>query len=172
MPNYKNGKVYKLVNNKSKEIYVGSTTVGLVNRKANHTTAMKCQNYPVYQHFKSFGEGFEFKIELLEDCPCDNKEQLKAKERYWIDKLKPSLNKQLPLRTKQEHLNDNIEHHKSMCQKNYNKNKEAVLEKRKQHYEANKERIKEATRAYRQNNAEIVRERDRERYAMKKMGQE
>jgi hypothetical protein len=36
MPDYENGKIYKLVNEVDDEIYIGSTTVRLCNRKSKH----------------------------------------------------------------------------------------------------------------------------------------
>jgi group I intron endonuclease len=102
MPDYAKGKIFKLVNELDDEIYVGSTTVKLCNRKAKHKDKIK--HHPdrlVYQHITKVGWD-NVKIILLEEYPCGNKEQLEQRERYWIDKLKPSLNKQVPSRTRQE----------------------------------------------------------------------
>ena len=41
MPNYKNGKMYKLICNNTGKIYIGSTTVLLCKRLAGHVNAYK-----------------------------------------------------------------------------------------------------------------------------------
>ena len=39
-----------------------------------------------------------FRIELLEQCPCNNVEELLMREQYWKDKLNPKLNRNNPCR--------------------------------------------------------------------------
>jgi len=110
MVNYANGKIYKLVNNVDDEIYVGSTCNPLHKRKSQHKYDCKVHpNYPVYRHLNSVG--FQHvEIILIEACECKDKNELKKRERHWIDTLRPSLNKQLPLRTQKEYLQDNFNH--------------------------------------------------------------
>ena len=103
MVNYAFGKVYKFVNNVDEEIYVGSTCNPLHKRKWGHKTKSKqYPNYPVYQHLNRIGWD-NVEIVLIENVECKTKNELHRRERYWIDILKPSLNKVVPLRTKQEY---------------------------------------------------------------------
>ena len=98
-------KIYSNVNNVNK-IYVGSTT-NFRNRKHKH----KClslnnnnkdtyeYNYEIYQYINNNGGWGNFNIDILERYRCTNKQELHAREAYYINKLKPSLNKSIPLRT-------------------------------------------------------------------------
>ena len=95
MVNYADGKIYKLVNNVDDKIYIGSTCGTLRLRKSKHKSELKNKKYPnrnVYKHLKEVGwENVE--IILIENYECKCKDELHARERYWIDELKPELNK-------------------------------------------------------------------------------
>ena len=85
MPNYKNGKVYKLVNNIDNLIYIGSTTCRLSTRMALHRLHAK-KNYTtnLYKHMNKLGIN-NFKIILIEYCSCNSKDELLRRERYIFD---------------------------------------------------------------------------------------
>jgi|TARA_R110000851_G_scaffold104370_1_gene222093 hypothetical protein len=92
MPNYTNGKIYKIVNSIDDKIYIGSTTVGLSKRKGDHKSKAKIYpNRKVYQHWNSIGWE-NIRIVLIENVTCFSKEQLLLREDYYINLLKPSLN--------------------------------------------------------------------------------
>ena len=161
MVNYQNGKIYKLVNNVDDEIYVGSTCNPLYKRKGSHKSSAKIHpNIKVYNHLNEVGwENVE--IVLIENFSCDLKDELHRRERYWIDTLKPSLNKVIPTRTNQEYkqipevknnnriwMNENYTHKPENKQRKknydaeYNKaNKEVISQKKKEYRKANKELI-------------------------------
>ena len=92
MPNYSNSKVYKLINSVDKKIYIGSTTQPLSTRLAEHKSKAKSRPYNVYKHLNTIGWD-KVRIILIETVNCFNKEQLNQREQYYIDRLKPSLNK-------------------------------------------------------------------------------
>ena len=51
MPDYQNGKIYKILNNIDGEIYVGSTIEALGQRMSKHRYTMKKQpHYKLYKH--------------------------------------------------------------------------------------------------------------------------
>ena len=53
---YANGKIYKIVNNIDNEIYVGSTIMSLVRRKAQHKiNSKKYENRKLCKHCNSIG---------------------------------------------------------------------------------------------------------------------
>jgi len=113
MPNYQEGKIYKIYNTVNDEIYIGSTTRKLSERMADHR---KCANNEAKQHlliYKAFRErGVEsFFIELIEKCPCNDIEELNKKEGEYIRSLKPSLNIRIAGRTQKEY-DDNTREHK------------------------------------------------------------
>ncbi len=91
MVNYQNGKLYKIVNGVNDEIYVGSTCRSLSMRMANHRASAKIHTSKLYQSMTVIGVK-HFKIVLLCEFPCDNNDQLRAKEHEYIQLLKPVLN--------------------------------------------------------------------------------
>ena len=104
MPNYQEGKIYKIYNTINDEIYVGSTTQKLCERMREHRNRHRNElpNTSVYKAFREHGVD-NFFIELIEKCPCNDIEELRRKEGEYMKLLKPSLNKYLAGRTRQEY---------------------------------------------------------------------
>ena len=87
-------KVYKIVNNINDEIYVGSTKTTLAKRFWAHkqTQRQKPERNNLYRFVEQ--NGWQCcRIILIEEFPCENKQQQLMNEQYWIDQLKPSMNK-------------------------------------------------------------------------------
>ena len=100
---YSRAKIYKLVNSVNDKIYVGSTILTLPQRKAVHKTdAKKALKRPVCKQLNEIG-WTNVDIVLIENYPCSSMEELTARERKWIDKLKPMLNHKLPGRTQAQY---------------------------------------------------------------------
>jgi len=176
MPNYQEGKIYKLYNTINDDIYIGSTTQKLCERMRGHRSCINSQKMndrPLYQAFREHGVD-NFYIELIEKCPCNDKDELRRTEGNYIRKLKPSLNMLIAGRTPKEYYNEHKEHlselHKQYCENNkehiseqkkqYKEdNREPIKEQRKEYYENNKEHIKESTKQYYENNKEYKREK-------------
>ena len=98
MARYQNGMIYKLVNDVDDQFYVGSTCMPLAKRKSNHKVdAKKHPNQRLYKHLNEIGWDC-VKIILIEKWPCEDKYELEKRERYHIEELKPSLNKNIPTR--------------------------------------------------------------------------
>jgi hypothetical protein len=107
MPNYANSKLYKIVSEEDIPDYIGSTTQALSDRLTQH----------VYK-YKKFGMGpggysskhliatGRYHIVWIEDFPCERKEQLTSRERYYIES-RVCVNKYLPGRTRKEWAHDN-----------------------------------------------------------------
>ena len=96
MVNYANGKVYKLVCTLPgiDDIYVGGTAYPrLSQRMCCHRSEAKATkwNYKLYRFMRQHGIE-NFKIELLENCPCTSKKELRLREQHFIDLLRPTLN--------------------------------------------------------------------------------
>lgn len=100
---YANGKIYKLENefDEFDSLYVGSTCKSLPARKSGHNKYAKQEpDRPVYEYFNYWGwDGV--RIVLLENFPCQNKQELEVREQFWIDKLKPDLNSKNAHNTKE-----------------------------------------------------------------------
>jgi hypothetical protein len=86
MPNYKNGKIYKVIFDSSPHFYIGATTQPLHKRHYEH------KKYPVNKMMIEAVKNKSSKIVLLEAYPCETKYQLEAREQHWIRNLKPALN--------------------------------------------------------------------------------
>jgi predicted GIY-YIG superfamily endonuclease len=137
MPDYSKSKIYRIVCNETGETYYGSTTQTLAKRLVGHRADVKKKNFSS----KQIIERGNYDMILCEECPCENKEQLHAIERKWIE-TNECVNKNIPCRTRKE-INDA---HKDDRKQFYEKNKEEKLRNAKIYYEANKEAIREKAR--------------------------
>jgi hypothetical protein len=131
MPNYQKGKIYKIVDNTNDNIYIGSTCEKLIRRLQKHKASYKCYLNPNVKqgHMRSFDiiKNGDFNIILLEECPCENKEQLLAREQYWKDKMK-CVNHNNPIHNhkkyQQEWRDNNREHYNQKSREWGDKNKQ------------------------------------------------
>ena len=87
MVNYQKSKIYKITFNGEMK-YVGSTVQPLKDRLSKHRSKV-CV---VKTEGDKVGWG-NVKILLIESHKCNNREELMRREQYWIDTLRPSLNK-------------------------------------------------------------------------------
>jgi group I intron endonuclease len=176
MPNYQEGKIYKIYNTINDDIYVGSTTLKLCERMRDHRKGVNTENKhrPLYRAFSEYGID-NFYIELIEKCPCNDKDELRRKEGEYIRALKPSMNKNIAGRTIREYHTDNKEHIKEQRREYKETNKEYIREKNKewrennkehikQYLEHNKERILECNKQYRENKKESIKEQKKQYY--------
>lgn len=93
MTNYRKGKIYKIVNEMTGEIYVGGTSNSLRRRLTTHIhDSIKRPGRILYEHVKNNGGWDNFRMELIEDYPCDTKEELSQREEYYRKELKATLN--------------------------------------------------------------------------------
>lgn len=172
---YQNGKVYQILNYVTDDVYVGSTCQSLSKRMSKHRGVMNnktCKHRPLYSLMRKHGRD-NFYIELIEEYPCDNKDQLRAREGFY-QRERATLNIRVEGRTTQEY---NIQNKEVMTRKRiefYAKNKTKIREqaktlyyqnykeKKQQYYQKNKEKLTAAQRTYYQkNNKEIRRMKDR-----------
>jgi hypothetical protein len=106
--------------------------------EANPTGSGCCRSYILFQKAREI-EG-EIKIELLEEFPCESKEQLRERERHHISNSENVLNKKIPGRSKEEYS-------KSYYQENRRKIQVLNLG----YYYKHKEECLKRNREYRQN---------------------
>ena len=78
---YKNGKIYKLVNSKNDMLYIGSTTTTLTKRFYTHKAEANSTRLtsPIYEAMRDIGID-NFAIILLENFACGSKSELEARE--------------------------------------------------------------------------------------------
>ena len=175
---YQKGKVYKLLNSVNDEVYVGSTCQKLLSKRmGKHREDALLHNSPVYKLMKEIGID-KFYIELIENYPCNSKDELTAKENYWIRQIS-TLNTRIEGRTQKEYYEENKQHilenqkkyrelHRDTLaeyhQDYYEQNKEILLKQKKEHYDNNKESIRPQHKEYRDKNKDVLAEKSKEYY--------
>jgi hypothetical protein len=97
MPNYKEGKIYLLRSFQTDDVYIGSTCQSLAKRKGQHKGDYK-RHSETSRYVSSFKlcQYEDMYIELLEEYPCESKEQLHRKEGMFIRDLE-CVNKEGPV---------------------------------------------------------------------------
>jgi adenylate kinase family enzyme len=143
MVNYQNGKIYKITSYQTDAVYYGSTCNTLAKRFQSHKDAFKYKKYPPMSKQILCYE--ECMITLVEKYPCNDKSELTARERYYIENNE-CVNKQLPGRTVAEWREDNKKILSEKSRKYQATNAEKIKiyqsEYRKIHNEKNKEYYK------------------------------
>ena len=96
---YQNGKIYCIRNHTDDDVYIGSTTQLLCNRMVKHRHDMKRKpDMKVYKKMHELGID-KFYIELIENYPCESKEELCKREGHFIREM-GTLNSSIAGRTK------------------------------------------------------------------------
>ena len=166
---YKTGKIYKIICNKTGLIYIGSTCKQLSQRLANHRSNYKqyLKNNKNYVTSYKVIENGDCSIILLENYPCNNKEELNARERFYIESIN-CVNKNIPTRTLKEYYENN-KNNLLEYQKQYNENhKDTRLKYNKQYNENHKDTIlkyhKQYNKQYYEKNKDAIIKKNLERY--------
>ena len=147
MPDYSNGKIYKIYCNITGETYYGSTCQPVSVRMGQHRSDAK-ENSKKTCTSKSIIVRDDYDYSLIENHKCNNKQELHARERYWIENNE-CINKIVPNRTLEEYYLDNKEYIKDQHKKWRENGGNMVEKKRKVIYrEENKEKIAKTTKAY------------------------
>lgn len=178
MVNYQNGKIYKIVCNKTGKCYIGSTAkLTLAQRLVGHKEGFKKWSADQKHYTSSYEilkEG-DYYILLIEDFSCDSKDQLRAREQYHIDH-NDCINMRKSLRTEeqkkeynQQWMNQNIESHKDRYnetrREKYNNDEEhkaKVNQSNKECYQKHKEEHNKKTKEYYEANKETINEYQKE----------
>ena len=129
-----NAKIYKIVDNTNDNKYIGSTCKTLKTRLSEHKYSYKRFLNGLGGNTKSFDvlKNNDYKIELIENCNIKTKQELLARERFYI-KNNECLNKNIPGRTDKE-----IQQY----QKDYKKaNKDKIDDYQKEYKIVNKDEI-------------------------------
>ena len=170
MVNYQNSKIYKITgtdNEGIELIYIGSTSQKLCVRLAEHVRNFKNGKYVSSSQVLVCND---YKITLIELCPCNLREELLMRERYYYDYF-DCVNKRKPVLLKGERIECNkqycINNADRICerQKQYHINNAEI---KKQYYIENKDMICERLKQYRIENKDRIREYERHRYIKKK----
>ena len=164
---YNNDNIYQILNNINDDVYIGSTCQSLSKRLYEHKSRCNAVKGNLYKLMLDIGKE-PFYIELIELYPCNNREELRAREGYYI-RERGSLNKAIAGRTFKIYYQDNKyqfkhyyednkehiqEYHKQYYKQYYENNKQHY----KQYYERNKDNILVSQSQYREQNKERLNE--------------
>ena len=107
MLDWSKGKIYKVTCGETGNVYIGSTVRSLNVRLNDHNTSSnRCETRDFINP----------KIELLEDYPCETRDELHWKEREWMEKT-DCVNERRPIVTLEEYR----ERHKKYKKENREK---------------------------------------------------
>ena len=152
MKNYQNGKIYKIEatnGDENDDVYIGSTTeIYLSKRMVAHRCGYKIWKKNGTKFLTSYNvfekHGVEnCQITLLESVFCNSKDELHAREAFYI-KASKNVNKNMPNRTKKDY---------------FQQNKESIQAYKKQWHIDNTD--KEKQKKYREDNAETIKKKSK-----------
>jgi hypothetical protein len=159
-PRYQRGKVYEIVvlhEEYKDDLYVGSTISMLSQRLGQHKIESEKEEQIKKLHVLMWSLGMRyFKIVLIEDWPCDNKQELLKREQYHINLRKPTLNMMNAHTTQDER--------KAQKKIYREENKEAISAQKKIYREENKEAISAHMKVYCEENKEAISARAKDYY--------
>ena len=147
--------IYRLFFDNYDECYIGQTS-NFYNRLQNHKYS--CNNRSSYKIYKFINEiGWDkVKYEILETVDEESRLEAKKRERFYIDLIKPSLNKIIPLRDSKSYFEDNKEEiyfKRNIANKG---RREEQNKKSLEWYHLNKDKIKDKRTEYYKNNCEKI----------------
>ena len=133
---YSKGKIYSVRNIIDDDVYIGSTCSSLSQRMVKHRSGSKKVKMRLYDKMQEIGVD-NFYIELVEEHPCDNIEQLRRREGELIRQM-GTLNNRIDGRTQSEYYQDNREEKlKYMAD-----NREYFLQKHREYNELHREELR------------------------------
>jgi len=154
------------------ETYIGHTTDFCQRYKGHKSSGnnelSKSYNNKVYKIIRDNGGWDNWEMKIIEDYPCDNVNEARERERYWIEFFSSSLNVLIPSRSKKEYSKlysiVNKEHISNMAKKYRQANQDKI----KAYVEANKEKIIEQKKDWYETNKPAILEKAKENYEANK----
>lgn len=129
---YKQAKIYKIIDNTNNNVYIGSTCKTLKERLSKHQSDFKSYSNGKYHYVYSFKilQNNDYEIQLIELYPCGSKQELIKREGYHIKSLE-CVNKCVAGRTNAEYRMDNKKETSKASKKYYETNKNEISEYKK-----------------------------------------
>ena len=169
MPDYSKGKIYKIFNiDEPEKFYVGSTTMKLWHRLGGHKSLCKKSNRFFYQEVKKLCWD-KFKIELIENFPCNNRQELFAQEEKvrsqtnaYYNMCRAFVSEEQRKSVRAEYAKKYQKGHKKEIAKykaQYDKiHREQIAQRKARYQQTHKEQIAQRKARYRQNHKEQIAE--------------
>ena len=143
------GLIYKIYNiSEPDKFYIGGTTQSLPERLYDHKRYSNVCNSFFYQEVNRLGWN-NFQIKLIEDYPCDSKEDLRRKEDQYITQLNPYYNTRRAFLTEQDLKEQIVQYradHKEQIVQYRADHKEQIAQYKAQYYADHKEQRAEQYR--------------------------
>lgn len=195
---YSNNVIYKIFckDPNVTDIYIGHTTDMKqryrLHRSNCNVETSKGYNYKIYKIIRENGGWNNWEMVIIENFPCEDVNQARDRERYWIEKESSSMNMIIPNRSKKEYskiyaivnkekiaekskiyraenkakidayLEANKEKISFQKKDWYEEKKDYILEKAKQNYQKNKEDKLEYQKQYSQQHKKEIAEKQKE----------
>jgi hypothetical protein len=169
--NYNNGKIYSIRSHQTDKIYIGSTTQPLSKRLSAHKAHFRAYLDGKYHKITSYDiiEYGDAYIELLEDFPCETKDQLHKREGECIRAEPNCVNKAVAGRTNKQYKEDYADKIKDQNKQYYKDNSEYVIKRQASYTKDNIEKIKDYRKKYYERNADKIKARTKNYREQKKM---
>jgi len=159
---YKRGKIYTIrCRYDDSLIYVGSTIDSLAKRMGGHRRTPDHRATSLYKLVE--GDWNNWYIELYENYPCNNKQELERREGQVIREI-ATINKCIAGRTLKEYYLDNRDELLEYQKEYNNNNREKIAERMKEYHRNNREKLLEKKKEYRNNNLDKILEKDNKYY--------
>jgi hypothetical protein len=179
MPDYKLSKIYEIRCNITNQSYYGSTTQKylssrLSQHKAHYKKWLKNKNNSCLSSFEIIKNG-DYKIILVENVECKNKDELIKKEQYYIDnndcinKINAFMDITKCKIKKKEYYENNKDKINKNNIKYYEDNKDTIKIRRKKIYQDNKDTIKIRRKKIYQDNKDDLKRTRKNIYQLKKI---
>ena len=164
---YRTGKIYMLIAPNLRKNYIGSTIQTLNKRMTAHRSKYNRRDRTDYTSAFQVLEDADAYITLLENYPCNNKNELEIREGYYQSTIE-CVNINQAGRTPTQRYIDNKPRILEYKKQFYIDNKPRLLAYKKRHYQDNRPRIlRYRRRHYRANRPRIL-QNQKERYEAKK----
>jgi len=153
---YKNGKIYRIICEKTGRQYIGSTCSTLVKRLSNHKRKdnnCSCRDF------------INPKIILIEDYSCERKDQLLMRERYWMENTE-CVNLYRPIITREDRTQQTKQYSLDHIEEKKQYDKQYRLdhaEEIKQYKLDHAEELKQYDKQYYLDHAEEIKEQKKEK---------
>ena len=160
MPNYQNGKIYKITSPSTDKIYIGSTTQQLNSRFSDHKS---CYNTGLNKSSAKIIQYNDCIIELIEEYPCESKRELEHREQFYMDlysEIIVNQNNTIGNKKADSDKFKNSQKYKDW----YETNKETLNAKKRIHHHKHKEKNNERSRKYTQDHREELNQKKKEYY--------
>ena len=150
----------------NENVYIGSTK-NFTKRKWDHKNNYKnpnnkCYNLKLYEYIRKNGGWNKFVMVVIQDYPCNCKEELELCEDQVICQMNSKLNDKRARRSCKQRYEDNKEKILEQSKKYYENNKEKKIEKMKEYYQNNSDKIKEQHKEYYHNNSDKINKKHKE----------